>query len=123
MIALLLALAWAPLVSHCQLESLSNLQFLRCETANQPAEPGSGHCSDTSCCAVESGHYLLPSHQLIVPVNAFAPVLSAAVEDVVRRLPPQVNLGELTAAPPELASGWQFRFRTAPPSRAPSRLA
>lgn len=127
MFALMLALAWVPLMSHCQLESSSVLAFLRCAPEGQPPGSVPGHCDGPSCCAVESGKYQAPSHQQIVPV--FVPVFALAllpfdlVADSGNSLPPQVSLGLLTAAPPELSSTWQFTFRTAPPSRAPSLVS
>ena len=123
MLALMLALAWVPLMSHCQLESASGLQFLRCASDDQPPASVPGHCDGASCCAVESGKYQAPSHQQIVPVFALALLPFDLVADSGHSLPPQVSLGLLTAAPPELSSTWQFTFRTAPPSRAPSLVS
>ena len=120
MLALLLALAWVPLTSHCLLESAYGFEFLRCtaDTQSSPANPA--HCGDDSCCSVEKASYQAPSHQQIIPVFALALLPSELVADSEHSLPPQVTLGLLTTAPPELSAGWQFAFRTALPSRAPS---
>jgi hypothetical protein len=123
MLALLLALAWVPLMSHCKLETVPGLQFLRCAFEDQAPAKAPGHCDGASCCAVESGKYQAPSHQQIVPVFALAPLPFDVIADCDRALPPAVSLGLLTAAPPEFSSTWQFTFRTAPPSRAPSLVS
>ena len=123
MLALMLALAWAPLMWHCNLETVPALKFLRCVSVGQPAGSVPGHCDGASCCAVESGKYQAPSHQQIVPVFTLALLSFDVVADSGHSSPPQITLGLLTAAPPELSSTWQFTFRTAPPSRAPSLVS
>lgn len=119
MLALLLALAWAPMMTHCTLETVPGLQFLSCAPEGQPAS----HCDGVSCCAVESGNYQTPSHQQIVPVLAIALLPFDIVAELAPSSPPQVGLCILTSAPPELSQAWQFTFRTAPLCRAPSILS
>ena len=123
MLALTLALAWAPLMSHCSLETLPGLKFLRCASEAHQSPGAPVHCDTTSCCPVESGSYQAPSHQPLVPVFALALLSFDLLSDPEPSAPPQVTLGLLTAAPPELSSTWQFALRTAPPSRAPSLLS
>ena len=123
MLALMLALAWAPLMSHCQLESASDLAFLRCAPDAQPPASVPGHCDGPSCCAVESGKYQAPSHQQIVPVFALALLSFDFVADSGNSLPPQVTLDLPATAPPELSKAWQFISRAAPPCRAPSLVS
>jgi hypothetical protein len=119
MLALLLALAWAPMMAHCTLETVPGLQFLRCASDAQPA----AHCDGVACCAVESGNYQAPSHQQIVPVLAIALLSFDIVADLEPSSLPQVGPCILTSAPPELSKTWQFTFRTAPLCRAPSILS
>lgn len=120
MLALLLALAWAPLTAHCELESATGLDFLRCASASQPASNGAGHCDDTSCCAVESAKYPAPSQRPIVPVFVLVALPLDLVTHYELPQPPRVTLDLPTSAPPELSTAWQFIARAAPPCRAPS---
>ena len=123
MLALLLALAWAPLTTHCELESASGLEFLRCASDGQPPAGVPGHCDDASCCAVESAKYPVPSHRPIVPVFVLVPPPFGVVADCELPQPPKVTLDLLTSAPPELSTAWQFISRAAPPCRAPSLVS
>ena len=119
MLALLLALAWAPMTAHCSLETVPGLQFLRCASDAQPAT----HCDGVSCCAVESGTYQAPSHEQIVPVLALTLLSFDIVADLEPSSPLQAGPCVLISAPPELSKAWQFSFRTAPHCRAPSILS
>ena len=123
MLALLLALAWAPLMSHCALETVPGLKFLRCASEGQTPASAPGHCDGTSCCAVESGVYQAPSHQQIVPAFALALLSFCAVADAGYPPSPRVPVDLLTSAPPELATAWQFTSRASPPCRAPSLVS
>lgn len=116
----LLALAWVPLTSHCQIEAALGLDFLRCSTDEQAATGGGDPCKDEGCCSFEFAKYQSPRQQDVAPVVllAIVPTDNIDVED--RSLPAQTCLGILTAAPPDLTSSWQFSFRTALPPRAPS---
>jgi hypothetical protein len=123
MLALLLALAWVPLTSHCLLESACGFEFLRCaaDTQGSPANPD--HCGDNGCCSVEEASYQTPSHQETVCVFALTLLSSELSADSECSFRPQVTLGPLTSAPPELSTAWQFSSRTALPSRAPSLVS
>jgi hypothetical protein len=123
MLALMLSLAWVPLMSHCKLETVPGFQFLRCAFEDQAPAKAPGQCDGTSCCAVESGKYQAPGSQQIVPVFAFALLSFEIAADPGHSTPPQVTLGLLTVAPPDLSTTWQFTSRTAPLARAPSLLS
>ena len=122
MLALLLALVWAPLVSHCELEGASGLDFLRCAPASQPATDGPGHCDD-SCCAVESANYPAPTHRIVVPAPVLVTLPYTLLAQRELPLPLQATLDLPTSAPPELSTAWQFIARAAPPCRAPSLVS
>lgn len=116
----LLALAWVPLTSHCKLESIPGLEFLRC-TCDTQSGPNSGDpCQDDGCCAVESAKYQSPRQQEITPVFVVAILPAEILGMLEHSLPPEVSLGILTSAPPDLPTSWQFSLRTALPVRAPS---
>ena len=117
----LLALAWVPLTSHCRLEAIPGLEFLRCSTDAENSTEGDP-CKDGGCCSVESAKY--QSRQQHVALVVLAAILSEHNFAVVEHcLPSEVSLGILTSAPPELPSSWQFTLRTALPVRAPSLLS
>jgi hypothetical protein len=118
-VIVLLALAWAPLTSHCQLESLPGLEFLHCAPAAHPSTDGGDPCQDGACCSIESANYQSPRPQEILTV--LPTVLPAASFGLLERpVPVEVQPGIPTADPPGLQNSWQFSFRTALPPRAPS---
>jgi hypothetical protein len=119
-LSVLLALAWVPLMAHCQLESITGLELLRCQSAGETSAPGSSHCDDESCCTWESGQYHSPQNQPLIssPVHAVASPLALSVPD--HSLPADPGVSVLTAAPPEIPNAWQFSLRAALPVRAPS---
>lgn len=119
MLALMLALAWAPVMSHCQLEA-AGFEFLSCAAEDHAPANAPTHCDGASCCAAESGKYQAPGYQRIVPVLALVPLLFDVVADSDCASSPPISLDLLTTAPPELSPAWQFTLRAAPPSRAPS---
>ena len=119
-IVALLALAWVPLTSHCILESIPGLEFLRCACDTQLPSSSGDPCQDDGCCAVESAQYQSPRQQDLIPIVVFA-IIPAEVFGVLQpSLPPEVSLGIVTSAPPDLTTSWQFSLRTALPVRAPS---
>jgi hypothetical protein len=121
MLLVLMALTWAPLSIHCQLEAVSELSFLRCLTSHA-ANPAPGlHCEDTGCCAWESGAWQLPAVQAagaIAPIVSFVWLLPHAPEEAA--LAVAMVRWELGGAPPDLPVRWQFAYRAARPARAPS---
>jgi hypothetical protein len=119
MLALLLTLAWAPMMAHCTLETIPGLQFLRCGSDAQPA----AHCDGVSCCAAESGDCQAPSHQQVFPVLAIVSLSFDLVANPEYSRLAQLGLAPPNSAPPELSTAWQFISRAAPPCRAPSLVS
>jgi hypothetical protein len=119
-IVVLLALAWVPLTSHCKLESVPGLEFLRCACDTQADTKNGDPCRDDGCCALESAQYQSPRQQDITPIVVVATPPTETFGVVKQSLPPEVSLGILTSAPPDLPTSWQFSLRTALPVRAPS---
>ena len=119
-IAVILALIWAPLTAHCQLESVTGLNFLQCPSAGDCTAEDSSHCDDSSCCGWEAGFYKLPHNESSACVVLVA---SRPGDDLFTQEPdPSITeaLATLTAAPPELLKSWRFFLRAALPVRAPS---
>ena len=114
-----MALLWVLVASHCLLETVPGLDFLRCSAETQTSATENHGCDD-SCCGVESANYQAQRHQDLIPICIVAIVPSDIAIDFEQSLPPEVSLGILTAAPPELSKIWQFLSRTALPVRAPS---
>jgi len=118
-----MALSWAPLSIHCQLEAVSGLSFLRCPTSHAAHPAPGSHCEDTGCCAWESGAWQLPASQ---PAVALAPVVSPVwmLPEVPEQTAPPaaVALRKSHEAPSDLPAHWQFACRAALPPRAPSRV-
>jgi hypothetical protein len=119
-LALLLALAWAPMMSHCVLETFPGLDFLRCAADAQTADNTAGHCDQSACCAAESGPFDLPNQPPLLPTFTGLPLPFAALTDCLPSLPARPRLPALPPAPPELPVSWQFSCRAALPVRAPS---
>jgi hypothetical protein len=119
----LLALAWAPLTSHCQLESIPGLEFLHCSPEGHAStDDGGDPCQDGACCSIESAKYQSPRQQEIIPVVlAILPTANFGLLE--RPLPVEISPGILTSDPPDLQNGWQFTFRTALSPRAPSPVS
>lgn len=116
-----LALLWAPITSHCQLEALPALEFLACCDHGQSAPPHQDDdCKQDGCATVESGEYRTQDERIIVaaPVLILPGVESAS--DELNTLIDRVSRGILAAVPPEHSRVWQFALRMALPVRAPS---
>jgi hypothetical protein len=119
-IAVILALVWVPLTAHCELESVTGLNFLQCPSAGDCATEGSSHCDDSSCCGWEAGFYKLPRNESSACVPLIA---SRTVDDLFAQefdLSTTEVLVTSTDAPPELLKSWRFFLRAALPVRAPS---
>jgi hypothetical protein len=116
---MMFAVFWIVMTSHCQIEMLAGVEFLRCVPSSEsPAFPS--HCGDDVCSIIESGLYT-PG---IDPVTAPMPLLVQAVDEaglLESPLPERtsliVPLLSESAAPPR---PWQFIHRSACPPRAPS---
>jgi hypothetical protein len=118
-LVVLLALAWAPLTAHCQLEVIPGFDFLACASKCAPHNNSTAPDNE-ACCAVESSHYKPEDIQPIASPEYFALLfVQAAVE--LQTVPSGDNHSDASPpVPPELPSSWQFFFRTALPIRAPS---
>lgn len=116
----MMALLWVPLASHCSLEVIPGLEFLRCAQDTPSSSPKENHGCDESCCSFESAKYQTQRLDNAALISVVAPNPWADMLDVTKSLPQEVCLGILTAAPPEISQTWQFSFRTALPARAPS---
>ena len=114
----LAAFLWLPASAHCQLESVPGLEFLRCSAETADAHQPDKDCRN--CCAVEKAHYRAEYLRLTIPAPGVLLLSLATGIPVAERLPAEVSVGLLTAAPPDLSATWQFSSRTALPVRAPS---
>jgi hypothetical protein len=116
----LAAFLWLPVSAHCQLEAIPGLEFLQCDDDAKSEDGSRKDCRDAGCCAVEKAQYKSELHRVTLPSPVFLPVAFASVFDTPTILRAEVNLGIVTAAPPELPGSWQFFLRAALPVRAPS---
>lgn len=123
MLALLLALAWVPLTSHCQIESASGLEFLRCSPPAQNSTATDDHCGDAACCAIEKGNCHAPAVQQLAARPVFAPPSPGMDPASEPLLLARHSPSPPAAPPPELSTSWQFVARAALPVRAPSLLS
>jgi hypothetical protein len=118
----LAAFLWLPVSAHCQLEALTGLEFLACETDSRCHGDAKSTSDNADCCSVEKSQYQqaaqirvdLPSPHLL------SMMFTALILPAANALPTEVCGGILTAAPPELLSSHHFLFRAALPVRAPS---
>ena len=116
-----LALLWAPITSHCQLEAIPALEFLACCGHEEAAVPHEDNdCEQDVCASVESGDYRTQEQEAFFVAPDFISLeVAAAVVDLAS-LPDEISLGIYATAPPEHHRTWHFAFRTALPVRAPS---
>jgi hypothetical protein len=117
--ALLLAVLWLPIATHCDLANLPGLEFLACCDHSDVAPHQDENCRQDACDVVESGNYKVEERPVSVPAPALLAVfLLPLVPDNPPALQASPNIA--TSTPPELPQRWQFVFRTALPPRAPS---
>jgi hypothetical protein len=121
-LALLLALLWMPMISHCDLEHLPGMEFIACCDVPAPEPHPDDDCKTDGCATVESGHYKteeqpvsIPSPSLNVPMLVswlcFEAPLSISAT-------PDVNALQGDPLPCRV-----FSLRLALPPRAPTRAA
>jgi len=120
--AVLLALLWLPMVSHCGWEHLSGLEILGCCTRVPAASHQESDCQTDLCASVESGYYKTEERGVTAPAPALQvalliPVLIAAQENLT------ATSISSPSVPAELRQRWQFVFRTAAPPRAPALVS
>ena len=113
----LAAFLWLPASAHCQLETVTGLEFLRCVADGQNAK---GDCNNCGCCSVEKSQYKSEQHGQSLQLSSFLLIEFTPVLVTASRLPAEVSVGILTAAPPELVQTRHFSSRAALPVRAPS---
>jgi hypothetical protein len=117
--AVLLALLWVPLATHCDWEHLPGLESLACCDQAGTAPHQDNDCQTDVCASVESGDYKLEERTVSAPTPvlvavAVVPLLASALEN------PSATVPAISSVPIELPQLWQFAFRTAAPPRAPS---
>ena len=118
----LAAFLWLPVSAHCQLEALTGLEFLTCETDSSCHGDPKSSSDNAGCCSVEKSQYHQAAQlRVTLPSPNWLPVVFASLMlPAANALPAEVCVGILTAAPPELLASRHFLFRTALPFRAPS---
>jgi len=117
-LTVLLALAWMPLTAHCQLERLTDLQELRCESKATDSTPDTSHCGD-DCCSWETAQYRLSSVQPL-PTAPLLAVVAATLVSLEQEDAHSLQPSAPPTAPPRPPKPWQFSLRAALPVRAPS---
>ena len=119
----LAAFLWLPVSAHCQLEALTGVNFLACET-DSICHNGSQSGSDNAdCCSVENSQYHAAPIRGQQPLPHWLPVVSKAlIQPAASALIAENDAGilTLTAGPFELLPSRHFLLRTALPVRAPS---
>lgn len=117
----LAAFLWLPAVAHCQLESLTGLEFLQCHEATSDKHTSSKDCD--TCCAVEKSQFRSVQQRLNAPSPDLLPLfLTVVLISESLESSPVVSFAPV-AAPPDLPARWQFIFRAALPVRAPSSVS
>ena len=118
----LAAFLWLPVSAHCQLEALTGLDFLACETDSSCHGDPKSSSDNADCCSVEKSQYHQAAQiRVNLPSPNWLPVMfPVLILPAANALPTEVLGGILTAAPPELLPSRHFLFRTALPVRAPS---
>ena len=115
-LVLVLALLWAPITWHCQLEAVPLLEFLTCCDHEEPDAPHQdADCETDGCAVVESGNYKTPEPQLFV-----SPPLAVSFVAAIRFWSDADSEAIAATPPPVDCRIWQFTFRTALPPRAPN---
>lgn len=117
--AVWLALVWAPMTSHCDLEHLPGMEFVACCDLAAPDSHQERDCQADTCASVESGHYKTEEQGVCVPpppVPSGVPLLSLSNQSP--------RLSQLSPRPAEIRNElprrWAFTLRLASLPRAPS---
>ena len=122
-LVILLVALWLPASVHCQIESLTGLEFLACTASpDGPANTPTSHC-ETGCCSIEQGQCQAEQPSLRIALPASLLVGVAPPLKVATALPDATSLGILRTEPPPSLTTWHFAFRTALPARAPSQVS
>jgi len=118
--AVVLALLWVPVTSHCLLEEAGLIHHNACCQSSLGEDHSHGHDAADGCCQVESRQLAAQKHDVLKAV-VLVTFLTASVFSTVDQPVVSSILGE-GVAPPELSPTWQFVSRAAVSPRAPSVL-
>lgn len=121
-IALLLALLWVPMVSHCDLEHLPGMEFIACCDVVAPEPHSDDDCQTDVCATVESGFYKTEERAVNVPTPCLTLLLVSFSLDV-RPLPSVSAVPNPAAFRDDSPPNWVVVLRQASSPRAPSRVA
>ena len=118
-IALLMAVAWPLMASHCSLGNLPSLGFFACAEDRCCEPQPESDCQSDACAVFESGLYKSETIRLYVPAP---PLVVLCLIETQLEISGPIAASRVVpdSAPPELARLWQFSHRTALPPRAPS---
>jgi hypothetical protein len=121
-LALLLAVLWLPIATHCDLGKLPGFEFLACCDHPDVMAHQDEDCQRDACGVVESGNYKAEEKLASAPAPllliVFLPPVLPDHPAAQRAIPIAAS-----PAPPELSRIWQFSSRAALPPRAPSHVA
>ena len=113
-VGMLVALLWAPITSHCLLETIPGLEFLHCES--EADTPESQDCAEDVCQVVESGDYRVQDNSDLLEFLALAVTFPTAGPQPIIHL---LNFPSTRSLVFDCSSRWQFLCRTALLPRAP----
>ncbi len=118
--AVILALLWLPVTSHCLLEEAGLIHHDACCQTTLGEDHSHGHDAADGSCQVESRQIAAQKHDVLKAVVLVT--FLAAGELFSTDLPAVTSISGDGVAPPELSPTWQFVSRAAVSPRAPSVL-
>lgn len=123
--AVVFALLWAPVTSHCLLEDAGLIHHdACCGTHEDEAGHGHGHDGADGNCRVESSSYQLPKPHEMLAAAMLPEFLAGRFALLCGQPASALTPPEPADSPPRLiAVTWQFSSRAASSPRAPSRLS
>lgn len=119
-VALLLAVLWMPVSSHCLLETAELIHHDACCQPDFGGDHSHGHDAADGNCQVESRQLAVQKTDVLKACVLVALLSSAEFSNAGTSDGPLIAPSGV--APPELTTSWQFVSRTAVPPRAPSIL-
>lgn len=120
LLTLMMALGWAPLAAHCQVEMATGLQFLRCEAGPSASGCAESPCEQKTCCEWESGLYQAPQNAFSLHPIPIEAALLHPFDELRTPVAFEIGICMWATGPPEPPEPWQFFLRAALPIRAPS---
>lgn len=125
-VSLLLAVVWLPASSHVWLEHSELIHQVHADhdsdSSGSHEHDADNHEAADGKCALSSTHVRVPAFNTVATsFLLFTSVLAWSSEFEVTR--PLSGLAPPGLAPPQLSHCWQFSFRTALPSRAPTLIS